>query len=122
MTNPEFLDKKAVDTAAQTLCETGWSFASTRVEMDISGQNLDEFPSRAEVLDWLGPPLEQDDTDRSLTYEYRLKGAGKKPMKARFTVWFDEAGEKPARMESEYSHFRTRADFNTKKMLMKVKI
>ena len=120
--NPDFFDKKAIDTAAQTMCETGWSFASTRVEVDISEQDLDEFPNRLEVLDWLGPPLEQNDKDRSLTYEYRLKGNKKKPMMARFTVWFDEAGEKPARMESEYSRFRTSADFNTRKMWVKLKI
>jgi hypothetical protein len=43
-------------------------------------------------------------------------------MKARFTVWFDETGENPARMDSQYSHFRTSADFIKKKMFMKVNI
>ena len=54
--------------------------------------------------------------------QYKLKGDELSPMKARFTVWFDETGEKPARMDSQYSHFRTSADFINKKMLMKVKI
>jgi len=120
--NPEFLDKAALDSATQTLCETGLSFASTRVEIDISDQDLDELPNRAEILDSLGPPLEADERNDSITYEYKLKGDELSPMKARFTVWFDETGEKPARMDSEYSHFRTSADFINMKMLMKVKI
>jgi len=122
MINPEFLDKAAIDAATQTLCETGLSFASTRLEIDISDQDLDELPNRAEILDSLGPPLEADERNDSITYEYRLKGDELSPMKARFTVWFDETGEKPARMDSEYSHFRTSADFINKKMLVKVKI
>ena len=120
--NPEFLDKAALDSATQTLCETGLSFASTRMEIDISDQDLDELPNRAEILDSLGPPLEADERNDSITYEYKLKGDELSPMKARFTVWFDETGEKPARMDSEYSHFRTSADFINKKMLMMVKI
>jgi hypothetical protein len=62
------------------------------------------------------------ETNDSITYEYKLKGDKPDSMKARFTVWFDDSGEKPARMDSEYSHFRTSADFVNKKMLIKVKI
>jgi len=122
MINPEFLDKAALDSATQTLCETGLSFASTHMEIDISDQDLDELPNRAEILDSLGPPLEADERNDSITYEYKLKGDQPGSMKARFTVWFDDSGEKPARMDSEYSHFRTSADFINKKMLLKVKI
>jgi hypothetical protein len=122
MINPEFLDKEAIETATQTLCETGLSFASTRMEIDISDQDLDELPNRAEILDWLGPPLQADARNDSITYEYKLKGDKPDSMKARFTVWFDDSGEKPARMDSEYSHFRTSADFINKKMLLKVNI
>ncbi len=122
MINPEFLDKEAIETATQTLCETGLSFASTRLEIDISDQDLDELPNRAEILDWLGPPLQADERNDSITYEYKLKGDKPDSMKARFTVWFDDSGDKPARMDSEYSHFRTSADFINKKMLIKVKI
>jgi hypothetical protein len=120
--NPEILDKATIDSATQTMCELGWSFASTSVEMDISDQDLDELPNRAEILDWLGPPLEADERNDSITYEYKLKGDEPDSMKARFTVWFDETGEKPARMDSQYSHFQTSADFINKKMLLKVKI
>jgi hypothetical protein len=122
MINPEFLDKEAIETATQTLCETGLSFASTRLEIDISDQDLDELPNRAEILGWLGPPLQADERNDSITYEYKLKGDKPDSMKARFTVWFDDSGDKPARMDSEYSHFRTSADFINKKMLIKVKI
>jgi hypothetical protein len=120
--NPEFLDATAIATATQTLCETGWSFASTGVEMDISGQDLDDLPGRTEILDWLGPPLERDEENDSLTYEYRLKGEQKEPVLARFTVWFDDSGEKPAQMESSYSRFRTQTDFVQKTVSMKVDI
>lgn len=89
--NPEFLDEKAINTATQTLCDTGWSFASTTVEMDISGQDLDELPNRQEILDWLGPPLERNEKEDSFSYEYRLKGSEADPVVASFTVWFDES-------------------------------
>ena len=120
--NPDILDKASIDTATQTMCETGWSFGSTGVELDLSGQDLDDIPTRAEILDWLGPPVEQDKEGNSFTYEYRLKGDAPEPMKTRFTVWFDSAGEKPVRIDSEYSRFRTSTDLVGKKMSMKVKI
>jgi hypothetical protein len=120
--NPQMLDKASIDTATQTLCETGWSFGSTAVEMDLSGQDLDDMPKRAEILDWLGPPVEEDKESNSFTYEYQLKGDMPEPMTTRFTVWFDSAGEKPVRIDSEYSRFRTSTDLVGKTMSMKVKI
>lgn len=115
-----FLDERAIDTATQTMCDTGWSFASTTVEMDISGQDLDELPNRQEILDWPGPPLERDEKEDSLSYEYRLKGSEADPVLASFTVWFDENSHKPARMESSYMRFRTRTDFVQKTFSMNV--
>ena len=122
MINPDFLDEATIDTATRNMCELGWSMASTRVEMDIPVDNLDEMPSRMEILDLLGPPRETNTTDHSYTYEYHLKGHQPDPMKARFTVWFDDTSQQAVRIDSEYSHFRTSADFVKKKMLMKVKI
>jgi len=122
MINAKLLDKATIDAATQNLCETGLSFASTHMKIDLSDQDLDELPNRTEILDWLGPPLEADEGNDSITYEYRLKGDKPGSIKARFTVWFDETGQKPARTESEYSHFRTSADFVNKEMLLKVKI
>jgi len=122
MINPESLDKATIETASQNMCNLGWSFASTKLEMDISDHDLENLPTRTEILGLLGPPLAADEKSGRFTYEYRLKGDGPDPMKARFTVWFDDSGEKPARIDSEYSHFRTSTDFVSKKMLMKVKI
>jgi len=120
--NPQMLDKASIDTATQTLCETGWSFGSTAVELDLSGQYLDDMPNRAEILEWLGPPVEEDKESNSFTYEYRLKGDMPEPMKTRLTVWFDNTGENPVRIDSEYSRFRTSTDLVSKTMSMKVKI
>jgi len=120
--NPDFFDKTAIDSATRTLCETGWSLASRGVELDISGQDLDDLPNQTEIQDWLGAPFKQDETDNSMTYEYHLKSNDPNPQKARFTVWYDNTGEKPVRMESEYSRFRTTTDFVNKTMSMKVKI
>jgi hypothetical protein len=120
--NPEMLDEATIDTATRNMCELGWSFASTKIVMDISDHNLDELPSRTEFLEWLGPPLESDEESGSFTYEYLLKGEESDRMTARFTVWFDDSGDKPVRMDSEYSHFLTSTDFVKKKMMMKVKI
>ena len=101
---------------------TGWSFVSSKVEMDISDEDLDRLPNRQEILGLLGPPTELVDQDTGFTFEYRLKGEDPKPQIARFTVWFDEFGEKPVRFESRYSRYQTRADFIEKKMSMKVEL
>ena len=60
-------DQATTDATSQTMCETGYSLASRKMEIDISGQN-------------------------------------------------------PARIDSQYSHFHTSADFAQKKMTVRVKI
>ena len=35
-------------------------------------------------------------------------------------AWFDESGEKPVRMESNYSRYHTKADFIEKKVFLRV--
>jgi hypothetical protein len=122
MMNPEVLDQSAIDAGSKLMCETGYSLASTSVELDISGQDLDELPNRQEILELLGPPLELDPVSGSFTYEYHLRGNQDDPLKTRFTVWFDDTGQNLARMESSYSHFHTTTDFLQKKMLVQLKI
>ena len=120
--NPDVLDAEAISTAARTVCETGWNFASTSMEVDISDQDLESLPTRVEILEWLGTPSEQGQQDGSYTYVYRLKSDDPEPPIARITVWFDEAGEKPLRTDSRYSRFHTSTDFVQKIMTMKVDI
>lgn len=116
MLNPKIMDQSAIDEGSRLICETGYSLASRKVELDLSGQSLDELPDRQEILELLGPPPEQDPLSGSFTYEYRLKGSHDDGLNTRFTVWFDDSGEKLARMESRYSHFYTTTDFQQKKM------
>jgi hypothetical protein len=120
--NPEFLDPAAIQSAAGTMCDTGWRFGSTQIELDITSQNLDQLPDRNEILELLGQPLEQDPATDSFTYEYRLKSDDTDPPTARFTVWFDESGTKPIRLETSYAHLYSLADFAQKKMTLRVRI
>lgn len=120
--NPEIMDPETISLASQNLCNVGWSMASRKIELDISGQDLDELPDRMEILALAGKPLEQDDMTTKLSYEYRLKGDHAKRPSARFTVWFDHTGQILERMESQYSYFHTSTDFVTRKMQLRVKI
>jgi hypothetical protein len=120
--NPETLDHAAITAASQSMCDTGKNGLSRQVEIDLSGQQLDTLPNRAEILTILGPPTGQEITVDSFTYQYRLKGQRGEPVKARFTVWFDHTGNKLARMDSTFSHFHTSTDFVEKIMRVQVKI
>jgi len=81
-----------------------WALPTTKIKFDANPRPEDEIhvdlkfdrvelSNRAEILDWLGSPLEADEKNDSITYEYKLKGDEPDSMKARFTVWFDETGE-----------------------------
>jgi hypothetical protein len=120
--NPELFDEEYISSMVRNVCDTGLNFAFTSMEMDISEQELNMLPDRQEILRLLGPPLEKVDQDTGLVYEYRVKGEQTDPNIARFTVWFDETGMKPVRVESRYFRYQTRADFLEKKMYIKVTI
>jgi len=122
MINPEVMDQATIDRGSRLMCETGYSLASREVEIDLSEQSLDELPDRQEILELLGPPFELDALSDSFTYEYRLKGSDDDGLNTRFTVWFDDSGQKLARMESRYSHFHTTTDFQQKKMRVQLKM
>jgi hypothetical protein len=118
--NPDFFDKEVINSAAQEICDTGRSFASTKMEMDIPELELRMLPNRQEILELLGAPLEHIDQDTGFVYQYRLKGEKHQSEFARLVVWFDESGEKPVRMESNYSRYHTIADFIEKKLFLRV--
>jgi len=122
MMNPDVIDREAIEAGSRMMCDTGYSLRSKEVELDLSGQSFDELPSRQEILELLGPPLEHDPVGGSFSYEYRLKGSEDDPFNTRFTVWFDDSGERLARMESRYSHFHTSTDFLNKKMRVQLKM
>ena len=120
--NADLIDEEYISSAVRNVCDKGLNFAFTSLEMDISEQELNMLPDRQEILQLLGPPLEKVDQDTGLVYEYRVKGEQTDPNIARFTVWFDETGMKPVRVESRYFRYQTRADFLEKKMYIKVTI
>jgi len=120
--NPETLDHAAITAASQSMCDTGRNGLSRQLEFDMSGQQLDTLPGRSEILEILGPPTDQDIVDDSFTYQYRLKGQQSDPVRARFTVWFDQTGNNMARMESHYSHFHTSTNFLEKVMRIEINI
>ena len=102
------------------VCEYGHGMLSPTVKLEISEEELELLPSRREVIDWFGPPLQQDEKSGRMTYEYRLKSPDPEKHSARFSIWYNESGSKPLRLVTEVSHFRTEADFEARKVTMKV--
>lgn len=120
--NRDFLDHQTLLESAQNICQTRWGFGSTSLELDITDQQLELLPDRAELHELLGPPHALSDGGSGWIYGYRLKGSPEDGDSARFTIWFDDAGGKPLRLESSWSRYRTSADFEAKKLSMNVKL
>ena len=120
LVSPEYLEQDVIQSAAQTVCEYGLGMMSRTVRLEIKEEELELLPSRHEVIDWFGPPLEQDVTTGRMTYKYRLKSPDPEDHRARFSIWYDEQGIVPSRLESQYSRFRTVADFEALEVTMKV--
>ena len=120
LVSPEYLDEDVIQSAAQTVCGYGLGMMSRSVRREIKEEKLELLPSRHEVIDWFGPPLEQDVTSGRMTYEYRLKSPDSEDHSARFSIWYDEQGIIPSRLESQYSRFHTVADFEALEVTMKV--
>ncbi len=120
MMGPEMLSQEYIDQAAQNFCDTRWGFGGRKLEYEISDQALAMLPNQSEILDLLGEPSEYLDTESAFIYNFRLKNEDPTPLLARMTVWFDEAGDLPVKMESSYSRFATKADFTDRKMYFKV--
>ncbi len=68
---------------------------------------LKDLPSRAEVLDALGPPTEMPSGNDALIYEYRLSGSQEPRHVARLVVQFDPQGVQPLQVESAYGRYRS---------------
>jgi hypothetical protein len=119
---PEIINQAYIDRAAQDFCDVSWGFGGRELEYEITDQAMAMLPSRTEILDLLGEPSEYLDPESAFIYHFRLKNSDPKPLVARMTVWFDERGELPVKMESSYSRFATKADFTDQKMYFSVSL
>ena len=90
---------------------------STSVELDIDEEALAWLPTKAEIIEQLGPPHEITDAQDGWVYGFRLKGS-KDRGSARITLWFAEDGQKPLRLDSRYSRYQVRADFDARILSM----
>jgi hypothetical protein len=116
------IDKTLMESRMQGMCEAGWASVSRKMELDLSEEDLSRLPSRNELLRLMGPPLAFIDNATGLAYEYRLKGQQAEAPTATFSIWYDESGNLPLRMESHYSRYHTRADFISRRMSVKVEL
>jgi len=121
------IDPELMETAINNVCNAGLSLASTRMKMEISERDIERLPSREEMFEQFGDPTETIEPGQVYAYEYRVKPNPDMPQQkpgktARVLVWFDPDGEKPIRMESHYSRYRTEADFLNREWLLKVEI
>ena len=120
--NPDYLDRETLLSTARDVCNTGLGFSMRSMEFDIPDQDIEQLPSRPEVLEMMGLPHDPVTADGGWTYRYRLKGSNDESQTAQFTVWFDEVSLRPLKMESHYSRYRTSADFVSRKLSMNVKL
>jgi len=120
--NQQFLNEETIMESAQNICNVGLGIASTKIEMDITEQELEMLPTRQEILELMGPPHAMTEEDHGWIYRYRLKGNQDESQVAVFTVWFNETSEKPVRMKSQYDRFHSFADFEAKKISMNMKL
>jgi hypothetical protein len=109
--NSANLDPASLAESAQTVCDTGLSFASTTVEMELDEQHRQVLPSRRELIELAGEPHERIDGKTGWVYRYRLKGATRSGPAAQFTVWFDGEDERPVKMETRYARYLGEANF-----------
>lgn len=109
--NTTNLDADTLAESARAVCNTGLNFASTQVELHLDGQHRQALPSRAELIELAGEAHEHVDGGSGWVYRYRLKGATGHGPAAQFTIWFDETGERPFKMESRYARYLGEADF-----------
>ena len=120
--NEQTLNAQALQRSAQNICETGWRFGSTEIEVDIQRPDPDALPDRREVVEWLGPPHDRLEDDTGWSYGYRLKGQTNPDLVFRVRLWFDDVTSKPVRVESRYARYRANANFETLKLSMNVEL
>jgi hypothetical protein len=119
---PELPDHAALAAAAREACDNTPALLSRTVELPITEEELELLPSRDELLAWLGEPLNLDTSTGRIDYAYRLKSRDEAPPTARMAIWYDAEGTRPLRMESEYSRFRSEADFEARTLTMNVEL
>lgn len=112
----ELGDELAIAKAAEEICATDIKFALRPAEQDIDPRQLENLPSRSEVITLMGEPSWYSEEEDALIYEYYLQGAPKDEAAVRVVVWYDEAGIAPLRMETRYRDMRSLADFERGKV------
>ncbi len=118
----ELPDQAAIAALARDACDSAPGLFTRSLALPITDADLALLPSRAELLDWLGPPLDEDSANGRIEYAYRVKSHDEEPPTARLALWYDAAGTRPLRMESEYSHFRGEADFEARTLTMNIEL
>lgn len=113
--NPELIDRMAMN-----FCQAGLSLGVRDVTHELSDEQIALLPSRTEILEILGEPSEYLEPESAYVYEFQPKNDEPEPKTARVTLWFDESGELPVKMESSYSRYTTRADFVARQMVFSV--
>jgi hypothetical protein len=111
-----FGDPKMMAMAADDICNAGVSLSLFSGEEDINPAQLEHLPSRAEVFAMMGAPSVLSAERGALVYEYRVLGAASEEPSIRMTLWFDEAGTKPLRIETRYREIYSMADFERGKL------
>jgi hypothetical protein len=112
----ELINEAAIAQSAADICNTAITLSLRSAEEDIDPEQLDNLPSRSEVIAMMGQPSWYAEEEGALIYEYYLQGADQGEAAMRMVVWYDDDGVKPLRMETRYREMLTLADFQRGKV------
>lgn len=103
-------------------CRSRPDLLSRSVDVDLSSVDANDLPTRADILDALGPPQESLQAGRILKYRYRLQNGGPDADRTHVDAWFGPGGERIERLRLRYFRYELDADFVTKRARISMRL
>ena len=103
-------------------CQSRPDLLGRKVVVDLSAVDADELPTRADILDALGPPQDSLLAGRILKYRYRLQNVGPDADRTHIVAWFGPDGKSMERLHLRYFRYELDADFIAKRAWISVRL
>lgn len=105
-----------LDQHARNACHAQWRIFGLSGEIDLADADLSGLPTRDEVIEVMGPPVEMRDGGRTLIYVYRLRNSQPGARPYSFTLWYDAGGERLLRSRTRSIRITSTTDYIARKM------
>jgi hypothetical protein len=103
-------EHEALARAAVEICQARPRLTLGPVEEQLDPRQLERLPSREELLAMAGEPSWISTEDGAMIYAYQVVGATLEEGGLSVMVWFDDSGEKPARVVTSFRGMRSDAN------------